>query len=77
MAMRAGNDWKMLVRNDDGTKLGFGAENDPTTVLIAQRDDIIALWENPINQSILDKRRPGLADSPGLLSQLLFTRRLN
>jgi len=33
MAMRAGNDWKTLVRNDDGTKLGFGAENDPTTCL--------------------------------------------
>lgn len=68
MAMRAGNGWKALFRGDDGPRLGIRAEHDPTSVLIAQRDDIISLWESPGIRAILGKRRPGFEDSPGLLS---------
>jgi guanine nucleotide-binding protein alpha-1 subunit len=67
MAMRAGNGWKTLVRKDNGPQLDIHPEHDPTSVLIAQRDDLITLWENPNIQTILDKRRPRLQDSPGLL----------
>lgn len=72
MAMRAGNGWKTLVRKDNGPQLDIRPEHDPTSVLIAQRDDLVALWENPSTQAILDKRRPRLQDSPGLLVNGFF-----
>ncbi|KAF9556123.1 heterotrimeric GTP-binding alpha subunit [Agrocybe pediades] len=40
-------------------------ENDPTSVLVGQRDDIIALWENPETQEVLKRRRPNLRKKPG------------
>lgn len=39
---------------------------DPTSVLVAQREDIISLWRNPEFQKILMSRRPWLRGSSGL-----------
>ena len=39
---------------------------DPTSVLAAQKDDILELWENEEVQKILNRRRPLLSDTPGL-----------
>jgi len=41
-------------------------ENDPTYVLVGQKDDIIALWEDPETQEVLNRRRPNLRKQPGL-----------
>jgi len=75
IAMRAGREWKTLVHRgphallgDNSSELGIGEKNDPTSVLVAQKDDIIAIWTNPCIQTVLEKRRPRLQDSPGLLS---------
>ncbi|KAF8797769.1 heterotrimeric GTP-binding alpha subunit [Phlegmacium glaucopus] len=78
IAMHAGNGWKTLVRKgpraaavsgDDRENcrlgLGIGENNDPTSVLAAQKHDIIAIWTNPSVQAILEKRRPRLQHSPG------------
>lgn len=69
--MRAGNSgWKSLLRTklEDGSeRIGIRRrEDDPTSVLVAQRDDLIALWTNPEIQAVLERRRPRLEDSPGL-----------
>lgn len=44
----------------------IGNENDPTSILVSQRDDIISLWKNPETQEILNRRRPHFRDQPGL-----------
>lgn len=85
MAMRAGNGWKTLVRKgrhpvlvndqEDGPELGIGGQNDPTSVLLAQKDDIIAIWKNPAVQAVLARRRPTLQNSPGLFESALLYRR--
>ncbi|KAF8151451.1 heterotrimeric GTP-binding alpha subunit [Crassisporium funariophilum] len=79
MAVRAGNGWKTLLRSERnlssataGGSIGrrrsqtiLNHENDPTSVLAAQRDDIMTLWADHDVQQILRKRRPRLQDSPG------------
>lgn len=66
---------RVLVDEDEGIPLGRrGSQSrvsanmvhDPTSVLVAQRDDIIALWRNPDFQRILQRRRPSLKGSSGL-----------
>lgn len=41
-------------------------KDDPTTVLAACKDDIVALWEDPIVRGILKKHNVRLQDMPGL-----------
>ncbi|KDR71584.1 hypothetical protein GALMADRAFT_75076 [Galerina marginata CBS 339.88] len=79
MTVRAGEGWKTLLRSKrnpfpqgPSTKLSgrrsqtsLGQENDPSFILVAQRDDIIALWKNPETQDILRRRRPQLREQPG------------
>ncbi|KIM43926.1 hypothetical protein M413DRAFT_17870 [Hebeloma cylindrosporum] len=81
MAVRAGHGWKELLRakgnpfvtdSERETQPGhrrsetlISSENDPSSILVAQRDEIIALWDNPSVREILKRRRPQLQDSPG------------
>jgi guanine nucleotide-binding protein alpha-1 subunit len=71
IVIRAGNGWKTLVRENQEGSLERG-QNDPTSVLAAQKDDIIGLWTNPGVQAILERRRPKFEHSSGLLSQFFF-----
>ena len=82
MVVRAGHGWKELLRakNDafvadseretrpglPRSKTSINLEYDPSSILVAQRHDIIALWDNPGVQEILTRRRPQLRESPGL-----------
>ena len=82
MVVRAGHGWKEILRakNDSfvanserETRAGqprsktlISLEYDPTSILVAQRHDIIALWDNPGVQEILTRRRPQVRESPGL-----------
>jgi hypothetical protein len=82
MAVRAGHGWKALLRakgnpfetnSERETRPGYqrsqafiSLENDPSSILVAQRHEIIALWDNPGVQEILTRRRPQLHESPGL-----------
>ncbi|KAH9475075.1 Guanine nucleotide-binding protein alpha-4 subunit [Psilocybe cubensis] len=78
MSVRAGNGWKALLKaRRDPFASGdhhstrrrsqalLGQENDPSSVLLGQRDDIISLWQNPETQEILHRRRPLFRDQPG------------
>lgn len=64
IVIRAGNGWKTLVRENQEGSLERG-QNDPTSVLAAQKDDIIGLWTNPGVQAILERRRPKFEHSSG------------
>jgi len=79
MSVHAGTGWKALLRGKElpspgadshtfghrPTQTFLNQANDPTFVLAAQRDDIIALWKNPEVQEILKRRRPHLKQTPG------------
>ncbi|PPQ67438.1 hypothetical protein CVT26_007232 [Gymnopilus dilepis] len=79
LTVRAGSGWKALLRSQrnpsspsTGSPLArrrshtiLNHENDPTSILAAQRDDIIELWQNPEVQEILKRRRPHLREQPG------------
>ncbi|CAA7264533.1 unnamed protein product [Cyclocybe aegerita] len=81
LSVRAGNGWKTLLRqkgpvprnsagsvNSLGRRPSHGVitqENDPTSVLSAQRDDIINMWKSREVQDILRRRRPRLELVPG------------
>lgn len=41
-------------------------KDDPTVVLAACKDDIVALWHDPIVREVLNKHNIRLEDSPGL-----------
>lgn len=41
-------------------------KDDPTAVLVACKDDIISLWEDPAVRDVLRKHSVRLEDSPGL-----------
>ena len=74
IVMRAGDKWKTLVHERHSTQegsleLGLDGQNDPTSVLAAQKEDIIGLWTNRGLQAILERRRPKFEYSSGLLSQ--------
>ncbi|EMD36098.1 hypothetical protein CERSUDRAFT_116002 [Gelatoporia subvermispora B] len=56
------------LKNGGGSRPGTAdarRSNDPTTVLAACRDDIVALWEDPVVQTVLKKRNVRLQDMPG------------
>jgi guanine nucleotide-binding protein alpha-1 subunit len=42
------------------------SRDDPTAVLVACKDDILLLWEDPIVKDVLKKHNVRLEDSPGL-----------
>ncbi|PPQ85981.1 hypothetical protein CVT25_001680 [Psilocybe cyanescens] len=78
MTVQAGNGWKMLLKTKRNPFLSgnnssvrrrsqavLGQENDPSSVLVGQRDDIISLWQNSETQEILNRRRPLFRDQPG------------
>ena len=50
----------------DGNGITLNPDYDPTSVLAAQKDDILELWDNEEVQKILKRRRPLLSDTPGL-----------
>ena len=54
------------LRRGSQSRVSANMVHDPTSVLVAQRDDIIALWRNPDFQKILKRRRPSLKGSSGL-----------
>lgn len=80
VCVRAGSGWKGLLaslQDVGGSGDGKGREprrpstaegkkDDPTAVLAACRDDIIALWEDPVVKSVLKRRGIRLQDMPGL-----------
>ena len=47
-------------------------KDDPTAVLAACKDDIVALWYDPIVRDVLNKHNVRLEDSPGLWVRLLI-----
>ena len=80
MAVRAGNGWRELLwaKSCPSPTRGqpipghrpsqnlINSKIDPSSVLVAQREEIISLWNNPDVQGILKRRRPRLRESPGL-----------
>lgn len=75
VCVRAGSGWKGLLaglQDAGGAKeprrpsTAEGKKDDPTAVLAACRDDIIALWEDPIVKDVLKRREIRLQDMPGL-----------
>lgn len=76
--LASGNEGIPLGRRGSQTRVSANMVHDPTAVLVAQRDDIIALWRNPDFQKILKRRRPSLKGSSGLcvtsppVSRLIF-----
>ena len=65
MTVRAGADWKAMV--DSKAKIrSMSREYDLTSVLVAQKKDIISLWRNAEVQQILARRRPRFNRSSGL-----------
>ena len=76
VCVRAGSGWKGLLSSlqDVGgsakeprrPSTAEGRKDDPTAVLAACRDDIIALWEDPVVKSVLKRRGIRLQDMPGL-----------
>lgn len=89
VCVRAGSGWKGLLAGmqDGGGGDGKGREprrpstaegkkDDPTAVLAACRDDIIALWEDPIVKSVLKRRGIRLQDMPGLCVYIRYALRL-
>lgn len=44
----------------------YTRKDDPTTMLNACREDILALWDDPVVQGVLKKRGVRLQDMPGL-----------
>lgn len=81
VCVRAGSGWKgvlaalsaaspppapaMKAPSRPGTSDGR-PKDDPTTVLAQCRDDIVALWEDPVVKSVLKKHNVRLQDMPGL-----------
>ncbi|KAI0073919.1 G-protein alpha subunit [Panus rudis PR-1116 ss-1] len=73
VCVRAGSGWKgvlsSLIGDDDTDKNNrpntAEDKNNPTTMLAMCRDDIVALWEDPIVQGVLKKRGVRLQDMPG------------
>ncbi|KAF8881690.1 heterotrimeric GTP-binding alpha subunit [Gymnopilus junonius] len=79
LTVRAGNGWKALLRaqrnhnpSATGTSISrrrsqttLGNENDPSSILVAQRDDILELWQSPEVREILKRRRPHIREHPG------------
>ncbi|PPQ72683.1 hypothetical protein CVT24_012661 [Panaeolus cyanescens] len=74
MSVRAGAGWKTLLRrkssNHDPSESWdvrpmLTPELDPTPVFAAQRDDIIAFWNDSEVQDILRRRKPRIRDTPG------------
>jgi guanine nucleotide-binding protein subunit alpha len=66
MSIRAGDDWKATLYSKSKGMEIVNQEYDPTPILVAQRHDIISLWQNDETQQILAKRRPLLRRSSGL-----------
>lgn len=78
VCVRAGSGWKSMLslrreslssHKDEYGRRGshtLAAENDPTQVLAASREDIIHLWRDPRVQEVLLKRGIRLEHSPGL-----------
>ncbi|PCH39013.1 G-protein alpha subunit [Wolfiporia cocos MD-104 SS10] len=73
VCVRAGSGWKGLLAAVAGhaaereRRPGTAdrAKNDPTAVLDACRDDIVALWEDQVVRSVLKKHNVRLQDMPG------------
>ncbi|KAH9916664.1 G-protein alpha subunit [Fomitopsis serialis] len=80
VCVRAGSGWKGLlagIQQDGGAdgqarakeprrpSTAEGRRDDPTAVLAACRDDIIALWEDPVVRAVLKRRGVRLQDMPG------------
>ncbi|KAF8968482.1 heterotrimeric GTP-binding alpha subunit [Flammula alnicola] len=78
--VRAGSGWKTLLHStsDDPflqssensprrrrSQAALSLEHDPTSVLVAQRADIISMWNMAETQEVLQRRRPQFRDSPG------------
>ncbi|KAF5319704.1 hypothetical protein D9619_008511 [Psilocybe cf. subviscida] len=71
MVLKSGSAWKTLLQTQqslfsagiDGQRLG--TENDLSSILIAQKDEIEGLWLDNETQLILSRRRPCLRQSPG------------
>lgn len=72
----AGSGWKsMLASLSNGgvaapaekeRRPGTADRDDPTAVLAACKDDIVALWEDPVVRAVLKKHNVRLQDMPGL-----------
>ncbi|KZT65499.1 G-protein alpha subunit [Daedalea quercina L-15889] len=80
VCVRAGSGWKGLLAGlqspDAAAAAGQakeprrpstaeGRRDDPTAVLAACRDDIVALWEDPVVRAVLKRRGIRLQDMPG------------
>lgn len=80
VCVRAGSGWKGVLVSLSSTNPPAPAQkvpsrpgtsdarsrDDPTAVLAQCRDDIIALWEDPVVKGILKKHNVRLQDMPGL-----------
>ncbi|KAF5319274.1 hypothetical protein D9619_008512 [Psilocybe cf. subviscida] len=70
--VKSGSGWKTLLPTKllpfsaGGGCSRLGTEKDPLSILIAQKDNIEALWLEDEIQQILSRRRPRLRQSPGL-----------
>ncbi|OCH90781.1 G-protein alpha subunit [Obba rivulosa] len=59
---------RSILKNGASSRPGTAdgrKSNDPTTMLAACRDDILALWEDPVVQAVLKKHNVRLQDMPG------------
>jgi guanine nucleotide-binding protein alpha-1 subunit len=79
--VRAGSGWKNMLRSASTSKPGrrpgsrdesrphtgeSRSYDDPTAILAACRNDIIALWEDPVVRRVLDKHNFRPEEQPGL-----------
>ena len=65
LTVQAGAAWQDVLNMKIG-KRESSREYNPTPILIAQRNDIIALWRNAEIQEVLARRCPKLKRSSGL-----------
>jgi guanine nucleotide-binding protein alpha-1 subunit len=77
--VRAGSNWKITLSSMTSPKASEASEqkktvgkhsersaDDPTNILAACREDIVALWADPIIRGVLQKQNIRLEDSAGL-----------
>jgi guanine nucleotide-binding protein alpha-1 subunit len=81
ISVRAGSNWKSMLSSMTSPKKAESSEqnnsagrhnhtersaDDPTNILAACREDIVALWTDPIIRGVLKKQDIRLEDSAGL-----------
>lgn len=87
ISVRAGSNWKTMLSSMTSPKKAEPSEqkkvagkhshgersaDDPTNILAACRDDIVALWGDPIIREVLQRHDIRLEDSPGLCVESVF-----